>query len=60
MIVWLLLNNPDKKVCRKVEKKAKKKERNLGIAKTMLSSGYKADEITRLTGLSISELHKLP
>jgi hypothetical protein len=29
------------------------------VAKTMLSSGYKADEIARLTGLPISNIHKI-
>jgi predicted transposase/invertase (TIGR01784 family) len=47
---------------RQLERKGRqegKKERNLEIAKTMLSSGYKAEEMARLTGLSMSELHKL-
>jgi predicted transposase/invertase (TIGR01784 family) len=36
-----------------------RQEERLTFAKAMLSSGYKTDEIARLTGLSISELHKL-
>jgi hypothetical protein len=62
---FLAIHPPQKEIVmtaaqqlRKEGRQEVKKEERLILAKTMLTSGYKAEEIARLIGLSINEFHK--